>query len=298
MRWAWVARAKSNKKARRAKPRGLLRGVRRITSSLPSFRWTRSAPFSAAFVRGLLCPLVARLLGRLALCSLRDRCARFDFALHGGSFFDLDNDLRNHRGGDDGIEPAMHDRSHARRKLQIGDVDRLVERELREVDRDEFRQILGQTGNVELCQHVADDRTRKLHRGRILAVGEVQRHFHVDAPVRVDALEVDVQDFLLERVHLHVAQQHLLRRAVELHGEDRSVKGLVLERVDQGVVVELDRLRLAAAAIDDARRAAGAAQAPVGAAPMVARAARESREFLLHADSACAAPAGTCRRKR
>jgi hypothetical protein len=61
------------------------------------------------------------------------------------------------------------------------------------------------------------------------------------------------------------------------------VKSLVPERVDQGVVVELDRLRFAAAAIDYPRRASGAAQAPVGAATVIARAARESREFVLHA---------------
>ena len=53
--------------------------------------------------------------------------------------------------------------------------------------------------------------------GEFSPLREVQRHFHVDLAVLVDALEVDVQDFVAERVHLHVAQQHALRRAVELH---------------------------------------------------------------------------------
>ena len=84
---------------------------------------------------------------------------------------------------------------------------------------------------------------RDLHRRRDLAVDEVQRHLHVDLAVLVDALEVDVQDLVLERMHLHVAQQHLRRRAVELHRQDRRVERLVAQRVEQRVVVELDRLR-------------------------------------------------------
>ncbi len=42
--------------------------------------------------------------------------------------------------------------------------------------------------------------------------------------VLVDALEVDVQHLVAERMHLHVAQQHALRRTVELHGQDRRMK--------------------------------------------------------------------------
>ena len=47
--------------------------------------------------------------------------------------------------------------------------------------------------------------------GETSLVDEVQRHLHVDLAVLVDALEVDVQDLVLERVHLDVAQQHLGR---------------------------------------------------------------------------------------
>ena len=79
--------------------------------------------------------------------------------------------------------------------------------------------------------------------GEVLAVGEVQRHLHVDLAVLVDALEIDVQDLVPERMHLHVAQQHLRHGAVEAHAEDRRVERLVAQRMEQGVVVELDRLR-------------------------------------------------------
>ena len=89
------------------------------------------------------------------------------------------------------------------------------------------------------------DRAVELHRRRDLAVHEVQRHLHVDLAVLVDALEVDVQDLVAERMHLHVAQQHLGGRAVELHVEDRRVERFVAQRVEERVVVELDRRGLA-----------------------------------------------------
>ena len=150
-------------------------------------------------------------------------------------------------------------------KLQRRDVHRVPDVERRQVDGDELRQILRQAGDVELGEHVAHDRAGHLHRRRVLAVREVERHLHVDLALLVDALEVDVQDLVPERVHLHVAQQHLRHGAVELHAEDRRVERLVAQRVEERVVVELDRLRRARAAVDDARRLAGAAHAAAGA---------------------------------
>ena len=102
----------------------------------------------------------------------------------------------------------------------------------------------------------------------------------MDLAVLVDALEVDVEDLVAKRVHLDIAQQHLGRAAVELHRQDRRVKGLVAKRVEERVVVELDRLGLAGAAIDDARRLAGAAHAAARSAAL--RRARKCGEFELH----------------
>ena len=77
-----------------------------------------------------------------------------------------------------------------------------------QVDLDEFRQVVRQALDLELVHHVRDDAAAGLHAGRDLRVHEVQRHVHVDLLVRVDALEVDVQDLLLPRMHLEVAQEH------------------------------------------------------------------------------------------
>jgi hypothetical protein len=136
--------------------------------------------------------------------------------------------------------------------------------ERREVDGDELRQVLRQARDVELSQHVAHDRTGRLHRRRVFAVDEVQRHLHVDLAVLVDALEIDVQDLVLERMHLDVTQEHLRRLAIEAHGEDRRVERLVAQRMEERVVIELDRLGGVGAAVDDAGRLACAAHAAAG----------------------------------
>jgi len=49
--------------------------------------------------------------------------------------------------------------------------------------------------------------------------------------VAVNALEVCVQNQLLVRVHLEVAQQYLLALAIDFQVEDRRVEGFFLQRV-------------------------------------------------------------------
>ena len=152
--------------------------------------------------------------------------------------------------------------------------------ELREIDGDELGQILRQARDIEIGDHVADDRAGHLHGGRALGVGEVQRHFHVNLAVLVDALEIDVQDLVLERVHLHVTQQHLGRLAVDAHVQDRRVEGLVAQRVKKRVMVELDRLGFLRSAVYDAGGFARAAHAPARSAALGG--AGESGEFDSH----------------
>ena len=85
----------------------------------------------------------------------------------------------------------------------------------------------------------------------------MERHFHADLAVLVDALEIDVQHFVTKRMHLHVAQQNALRCLAERHGQNGGMKRFPFQGIDQGIVIELYRLRLADAAIDDARRPSG-----------------------------------------
>ena len=63
-------------------------------------------------------------------------------------------------------------------------------------------------------------------------------------------------------MHLHVAQQDAARRAaVDLEVEDRRMERFLAERVEQIVVVELDRDGLIGAAVDDAGNLAGTTKA-------------------------------------
>ena len=100
-------------------------------------------------------------------------------------------------------------------------------------------------------------------------VEEVQRHRGADRLVRVHALEVQVQDLLLERVTLHIAQQHLLDVAVEAQVEDRGVEPLVLAGEPDVVVAQLDADGLEVAAVDDGRHFAGETEAAARTLPLV-----------------------------
>ena len=88
----------------------------------------------------------------------------------------------------------------------------------------------------------------------------VQRHLHVQLGGGVHALEIDVQDLLLVRVHLHVAQQNLAFNAVQFHVQHAGMEDFLLQGVPQGVVIEFDQLRLRRTPVDDAGRAARDAQ--------------------------------------
>jgi hypothetical protein len=104
---------------------------------------------------------------------------------------------------------------------------------------------------------------------RVLFAFEVQRHLLAQARVGVDALEVDVLDDLLVRVHLEVAQQDLRGLAAQFHLEDGRVEGFLLQGEVEGVVIEFDHLRLAGA-VDDAGNLAGQTQAAARSGPLQA----------------------------
>ena len=82
-----------------------------------------------------------------------------------------------------------------------------------------------------------------LDSGRLFFTAVVQWHFHGHPGVGFNALEVDVQDLLLVRVHLQIAQQNLLGFAGQFHLEDGGVEGFFLDGVPQGVVIDLDQRR-------------------------------------------------------
>ena len=81
----------------------------------------------------------------------------------------------------------------------------------------------------------------------------MQRHLHVQHGVGVHALKVNVQNQLLEGVHLHVTQQHLAAGAVEFHLQNGRMEGLFFQSVPQCVVVQLNVLGVSGTAIHNTR---------------------------------------------
>ena len=84
------------------------------------------------------------------------------------------------------------------------------------------------------------DNAAGFHTRSDVGILEVQRHFHVNLLLRVNALEVDVLHLLAERVHLEVAQQHGLFFSIQFQRQNGSVERFVAQCVIQGVVIEFD----------------------------------------------------------
>lgn len=129
-----------------------------------------------------------------------------------------------HGCGSDGGIGTVGDDGHAFRQLQFGSVDRLADIHLRQVNGQELWQVSWQAGDFDLVGYVADGGSVQFHSWRHVSVFEVQCNFHVQWLVGVNALEVSVQNQLLERVHLEVTQQHFLYRAVDFHVQDGRVE--------------------------------------------------------------------------
>ena len=175
-------------------------------------------------------------------------------------------------------------------------MDRVPDRERRQVHLDEFGQVHRQAAHVDLAQDVGDEAALLLDRGRFLRVDEVQRHLDVDLLVRRDSLEVDVLHLQLERMHVDRPQQHLLLRAVQGERQDRRVKLLVAELVVQRVVIELDADRGFLAPVENPRDLPAVAQAAARTPPLPF--ARLRDDFDCHVGLSLIEAAPATRRRR
>ena len=108
---------------------------------------------------------------------------------------------------------------------------------------------------------MADEALVDLDGRAVFAAEEVQRHAHRHFAVRVNALEVAVQDLGLVGVHLESTQNNELILTVELHREDGSVELFLLQVVIDFVVIERDKRSVNVVAVDNARHFVFATQA-------------------------------------
>ena len=131
---------------------------------------------------------------------------------------------------------------------------------LGEVNGNEFRQIARQAGHFDVGGSTRDDALVDLNGRAEFFAREVQRHTHRHDFIRRNALEVDVHDLLLIRVHLEVTQNNEFFLAVEFHRQNGSVELFLAQRKEDRVVFKLDRGGGVLAAVNDARELVRAAQ--------------------------------------
>lgn len=155
----------------------------------------------------------------------------------------------------------MHDRSHAFRHCDAGQVNRVAGFQIREVDSDEFWQVGRQAGNIQFSHDVADDGAGQFDRWGNLGIDEMQGHLDVDFVAGINALEINVQNELFVSVNLEVAQQDFFYLAVDFEIEDRSVKRFFFQCVIQRIVIQCQVDCRLGATVDDARRLTGNTQA-------------------------------------
>ena len=95
---------------------------------------------------------------------------------------------------------------------------------------------------------------------RLFFTAVVHGHFYGHLGLGFHALEVNVQDLLLVRVHLQVAQQNFVFFAGQFHLEDGSMERFFLDGVEQRVVIEFDQHGFTGATVNDTGRTTGDAE--------------------------------------
>ena len=179
-------------------------------------------------------------------------------------------------------------------ELEVGGAQRRAERHAGEVDGHEFGQFARHAGDFDVSGGVRDDGLVHLDGGAFFFAREVQRNAHRDLFVFSDALEVDVQNLRLVRVHLEGAENDEFFLAVEFHRQDRSVELFLAQRVEDGIVFELDGRGGQAGAVDDAGKLVSAAKA--AARTRTLRSTRSGDD--LHGNVSCSVPAIATNRRR
>ena len=156
---------------------------------------------------------------------------------------------------------AMGDQRDTGRQYQFAYVQGVADLQGADVDRDELRQVLRQTADLDF-DHVVVDHTAGLLAGCRLLVAEVQRHVHDQRLALADAQQVHVDHACVDRMTLQGLEHHLLGLAIDVDAEDVREEGLVLELPGEVLELYRNRLRFALATVDDGGHAALPTQAP------------------------------------
>src|SRR5256714_140179 len=138
----------------------------------------------------------------------------------------------------------------------------VVEAHVREIQRQEFRQVLRQAADLDVGAHVRYHAALGLDAGRHALSPEVDRQPDTDALVLDHALQIHVHDHVLRRVHLHVLDDGFLGALADLQPHDRGVEALVGDHGEKILLVENEGLGVLAGAVQDGGDLARVTQAP------------------------------------
>ena len=170
----------------------------------------------------------------------------------------------------------------ARRQLEIGQMEDLVQLEVDDVELEVFGEILRQAGNGHFREQVVDDSATLLDALRIRLVEQVQGHADADPLGGDHALEIHVQDLAPGRVDLDILENALLLLTLEPEGEDAGEKRLFRGVLPDLMLIEQHGGGYLPASIHDAGNLAGSTQAAARTSPRVFPRFQGQTEALCH----------------
>jgi len=133
----------------------------------------------------------------------------------------------------------------------VGEELGLVQVHAREVQLQEFRQVLGQAGDLDIGAHVRYHAALGLDaRGDAFAL-EVDRQPDADLLALHDTLQVDVHHDILGRMHLHILDDRFLRGVADLQTHDRGIEALIADHGEQVLLIEYQGLGVLVGAVQD-----------------------------------------------
>ena len=154
---------------------------------------------------------------------------------------------------------------------------RIVEIETGQIDGDRIGNGVGRGPELNRVQHEID-RAALLDAGRKFLVLDVNRGGDAHARSGLEAQKIDMQRLVGDDIELIIARQNALFLARNVEFENRREKMPGVDQLVDFLIINRDRLRRLAAAIDYTRYAALATNRTGG--PLAAPTARHGRELL------------------
>ena len=139
----------------------------------------------------------------------------------------------------------------------------IVDLELADVDVDAGRDGVGAAAHLDGVGDDAD-RAAALHARRLLGVPDMDRNVDADGGALAEPHEIHMQRQVAHRIELEVAGNDAMLHAVDLDVMNGGEKMPGIDAVVQIGIVERDRQRRLAVAIDDSGNAAGTTFCPGG----------------------------------